>query len=211
VGTRHLAASAALVLVACGARVPALPPAVSLQVGVGDEEPRVLWVAPGPDAWDGPVVGQAVPGFESAFRGRLGRVVGAARLARWVQGGAQSASARGGPVLAHDAPWVLRLRVDGWGLRTGDHAVESFLDLDLSLADETGRTVWQAELACVEPLLPAPVPGAAQVARAVVGLENEDLLARYSMLATECGERAWALAADAPGRRTPGKIGSPGR
>ena len=211
-GARHLAATAALAFgLGCAPRAPALPLSVALSVGAGESEPRVIWVAPGPDAWDGPVIGQAIDGFEDAFRSRLRRVVGAGRLVRWVQIGALTASGVRGPTLSDDAPWVLELQVEGWGVRTGDAQVESFLELGVALMDEAGATVWSDDLTCVETLLPAPVPGAAEVARALVGLDNEDLRARYSSLASTCGERAWALAAHGPGRGRPGKRGTPGR
>lgn len=201
-GLRHLAAAVALT--ACASRGPALPEAVALQVTQGAGEPRVLWVAPGPNAWDGPVISQALPGLEGAFRSRLGRVVGAARLVRWVQDGANGAAAERGPLLRLDAPWVLTVHVDGWGLRTGDAAVETFLELSLSLADETGDTVWHAGLDCAEPLMPADVPGAAVVARAVVALDNEQLLGSYARLADTCGARAWAALAEVGERRRDG-------
>ncbi len=200
-GARHLAASTALIplLAACVARAPDLPDALALAVAVGDEVPRVLWVAAGPDAWDGPVIGQALAGFEDALRGRLQGAVGAARVVRHVKLGTEAASARSGPALDDDAPWTLSLRVMDWGVRTGDDAVEAFVHLDATLLDEDQVSRWRDRLACVSPLLPASVPGAAEVARAVVGLENETLRDRYSALASDCGERAWALAST-PGR-----------
>ncbi len=211
-GARHLAAAATLALgIACAPRSAPLPSSVSLQVGTGESEPRVVWTAPGPDAWEGPVVGQALDGFQDAFRSRLGRVVGAARLVRWVQGGALEASVLEGLTLSDEAPWVLRLQVEGWGVRTGDAQVESFLDLSIDLLDESGAPVWTEELSCAEPLLPASVPGAAVVARAVVGLENEDLRERYSRLASSCGEEAWGLASEHHGRRGPRRRGPPER
>ena len=204
-GARHLAATATLAALslACAPRTAPLPSSVALEVSTGESEPRVLWVAPGPEAWEGPVIGQAVDGFQEAFRSRLGRVVGAARLVRWVQGGALEASLVEGLTLSDEAPWVLRLEVQGWGLRTAEEQVETFLELGVSLLDESGTKVWTEALSCSEPLLQATVPGAAVVARAVVGIENEDLRERYAQLAKACGEQAWALASDGQGRRAP--------
>ncbi len=162
--------------------------------------PPVLWVVPGPDAWDGPVVPQTLRGFEGAFRTRLGRVVGVARLVRWVERGAQQASGLDGPLIRMDSPWTLAIQVDDWGLRTGEAQVESFLDLELTLRDDGGKEVWHSDLSCVEPLLLAVEPGAMEVARALVALENDVLQRRYTDLADTCGERAWTTLMEASGR-----------
>jgi hypothetical protein len=123
-----------------------------------------------------------------------------------------NASGIEGPQFRIDAPWVLAIQVDGWGLRTGESAVESFIELELSLRDESGAEVWHSRVACEEPLLVASAPGSGEIARRIVALDNEQLQAIYSGLAQGCGYRAWRALSEVGGRRrAPGKTGSPGR